>query len=151
MKSWYEVLEIRESATTEEIRSAYLKLVREYHPDRVPEDLTKLRADAEDKFKLIQQAWAALGDPAKRSQYDRIGRRPAEPWVSHVRRPDVANRSPQTNEAPAGKNIRNSLRSKQEFVKWSLLVLTRVSVTYLFHTNLGWMAKQTSLILARGE
>ena len=51
MKSCYEILEVSESASAEQIRSAYLKMAREYHPDRVPEHLTKLRADAEDKFK----------------------------------------------------------------------------------------------------
>jgi len=43
MKSWYEILEVPRSASTAEIRSAYLKMAREYHPDRVPEHLTKLR------------------------------------------------------------------------------------------------------------
>src|SRR6266481_6357304 len=70
MKSFYEVLEIPEWASTAEIRSAYLRLVREYHPDRVPEHLTKLRLDAEEKFKRVQEAWAVLGDPVKRRQYD---------------------------------------------------------------------------------
>jgi len=70
MKSWYEILEVPRSASTAEIRSAYLKMAREYHPDRVPEHLTKLRADAEDKFKQVQAAWAVLGDPAKRRRYD---------------------------------------------------------------------------------
>ena len=66
MKSCYEILEVSESASAEQIRSAYLKMAREYHPDRVPEHLTKLRADAEDKFKQVQGAWAVLGDAAKR-------------------------------------------------------------------------------------
>ncbi len=70
MKSFYEVLEIPEWASAAEIRSAYLRLVREYHPDRVPEHLTKLRADAEEKFKRVQEAWTVLGDPVKRRQYD---------------------------------------------------------------------------------
>ena len=43
MKSWYEILEVHELANAEQIRSAYLKMAREYHPDRVPEHLTKLR------------------------------------------------------------------------------------------------------------
>ena len=66
MKSCYEILEVSESASAEQIRSAYLKMACEYHPDRVPEHLTKLRADAEDKFKQVQGAWAVLGDAAKR-------------------------------------------------------------------------------------
>jgi curved DNA-binding protein CbpA len=70
MKSFYEILEVPEWASAAEIRSAYLKLAREYHPDRVPEHLTKLRADAEGKFKQVQEAWAVLGDPKKRRRYD---------------------------------------------------------------------------------
>jgi DnaJ domain len=80
MKSFYEVLEIPEWASTAEIRSAYLRLAREYHPDRVPEHLTKLRLDAEEKFKKVQEAWAVLGDPFKRRQYDlRVG---GESWLN---------------------------------------------------------------------
>src|SRR6266851_1150420 len=70
MKSFYEILEIPQWASAAEIRSAYLKLAREYHPDRVPEHLTKLRTDAEERFKQVHEAWAILGDPFKRRQYD---------------------------------------------------------------------------------
>jgi hypothetical protein len=48
-------------------------MVKEYHPDRLvglPEHLTKLRKDAEEKWREIQDAWDVLGDPAKRAQYD---------------------------------------------------------------------------------
>ena len=54
-------------------------MAREYHPDRVPEHLTKLRGDAEDKFKQVQAAWAVLSDPAKRRQYDNLGHTPDIP------------------------------------------------------------------------
>src|SRR5438552_2392034 len=74
MKSFYEILEVSPSASPAEIRTAYLNLAREYHPDRVPEHLTKLRADAEEKLKLVNHAWAVLGDPAKRRQYDVVFR-----------------------------------------------------------------------------
>lgn len=71
MKSFYDILEVSPSASAAEIRASYLKLAREYHPDRVPEYLTKLRADAEEKVKEINEAWAVLGDPATRKKYDR--------------------------------------------------------------------------------
>ena len=70
MRSFYDILEIAERATLAEIRSAYLRLAREYHPDRIPEHLTKLRADAEEKFKEIQEAWTVLGEPERRRLYD---------------------------------------------------------------------------------
>ena len=114
MMSWYEILEVPKSASTEEIRSAYLRMAREYHPDRVPEHLTKLRVDAEDKFKQIQQAWSVLGDPAKRRRYDFAG--PVQ---------DMPNRapSPPTKPASHSEGIRDLLRRRPEAVKWTLLVL----------------------------
>jgi len=79
MTSWYDILEVSETASAEQIRSAYLRMAREYHPDRVPEHLTKLRADAEGKFKQVQEAWTVLGDPAKRRRYDLAGRKQGVP------------------------------------------------------------------------
>ena len=70
MKSFYDILEVSPSAPLADIRAAYLKLAREYHPDRVPEYLTKLRADAEEKVKEINEAWAVLSDAAQRRTYD---------------------------------------------------------------------------------
>jgi len=108
MKSCYEILEVSESASAEQIRSAYLKMACEYHPDRVPEHLTKLRADAEDKFKQVQGAWAVLGDVAKRRLYDFAGRRQ-----------DVPNAAPpsQPAHAPvAREGILDLLRHRQGLV-----------------------------------
>lgn len=68
--TYYEVLEIAESASYEEMRTAYRRMAQEYHPDRVPEHLKKLRRDAEEKLKQINEAWAVLGNPVKRQQYD---------------------------------------------------------------------------------
>lgn len=121
MKSWYEILEVPRSASSEEIRSAYLRMAREYHPDRVPEHLTKLRADAEDKFKQVQAAWAVLGDPAKRRRYDfadRVHDIPSSPSPTQPIRPTAARQS-----------IREVLRRRQDLGKWALLVLV---VTLVF-------------------
>jgi hypothetical protein len=118
MKSWYEILEVAESASAEQIRSAYLRMAREYHPDRVPEHLTKLRADAEDKFKQVQEAWAVLGDPAKRRRYDLASAGVAVPNSPPPRQ------SPQpTHTTAASESIRDVLRRKHDVVKWTLLVL----------------------------
>ena len=117
MKSWYEILEVHESASPEQIRSAYLKMAREYHPDRIPEHLTKLRADAEDKFKQMQEAWAVLGDPAKRRRYDLAERRQAVP-TSPSPPPSRPTHAPATREG-----ILDLLRRRQGVAKWALLVL----------------------------
>ena len=67
---YYTTLGVDKKATPEEIKKAYRKLARQYHPDRNPGD-----KDAEARFKEISQAHDVLGDPEKRKQYD-SGARP---------------------------------------------------------------------------
>ncbi len=66
-KSLYETLEINENASADEIKKAYRKLARKYHPD-VNKD-----KDAEEKFKEINAAYEVLSDPQKKQQYDQVG------------------------------------------------------------------------------
>lgn len=61
----YKTLGVSKKATEEEIKKAYRKLARQYHPDRNPDD-----AAAEEKFKEISAAYDVLGDPEKRKEYD---------------------------------------------------------------------------------
>lgn len=67
-EDYYRVLGIGKNATPEEIKKAYRKLALRYHPDKNPNN-----REAEEKFKKINEAYAVLGDPDKRSQYDRFG------------------------------------------------------------------------------
>ncbi|HSZ12933.1 MAG TPA: molecular chaperone DnaJ [Solirubrobacteraceae bacterium] len=62
---YYKTLGVDKKATPEEIKKAYRKLARQYHPDRNPDD-----KQAEARFKEISQAHDVLGDPDKRKQYD---------------------------------------------------------------------------------
>src|ERR1700760_3591153 len=62
---YYKTLGVDKKATPEEIKKAYRKLARKYHPDTNPDD-----KNAEAKFKEISQAHDVLGDPEKRKQYD---------------------------------------------------------------------------------
>ncbi|WP_419764963.1 MAG: DnaJ C-terminal domain-containing protein [Arcobacter sp.] len=66
-KSLYETLEVSDGASTEEIKKAYRKLARKYHPD-VNKD-----KDAEEKFKEINAAYEVLSDKVKKQQYDQYG------------------------------------------------------------------------------
>src|SRR6478609_5321765 len=61
----YKTLGVSKKATDEEIKKAYRKLARQYHPDRNPGD-----AAAEEKFKEISAAYDVLSDPEKRKEYD---------------------------------------------------------------------------------
>jgi len=65
---YYELLEIRRDADENEIKKAYRKLALKYHPDRNQGD-----KEAEEKFKLVNEAYQVLSDPKKRSVYDRYG------------------------------------------------------------------------------
>lgn len=68
MKDYYEILGVPRNATQEEIKKAYRKLVRQYHPD-----LNKNDPEAEKKFKEINEAYEVLSDPEKRAKYDKYG------------------------------------------------------------------------------
>lgn len=66
-KDYYEVLGVSKNADEKEIKSAFRKLAKKYHPDVSKEP------DAAEKFKEAQEAYAVLSDPDKRSQYDKYG------------------------------------------------------------------------------
>src|SRR5687768_7004174 len=67
-RDYYDVLGVSRSAAEKEIRQAYRKLARQYHPDLNPND-----KQAESKFKEIGQAYEVLSDADKRKLYDRWG------------------------------------------------------------------------------
>jgi molecular chaperone DnaJ len=65
---YYETLSVQRGATEDEIRKAYRKLARKYHPDLNPGDKS-----AEDRFKNVQEAYDILSDSKKRQMYDQVG------------------------------------------------------------------------------
>lgn len=67
-RDYYEILGLPRGASNEDIKAAFRKLARQYHPD------VNKEADAEEKFKEINEAYGVLSDPDKRARYDRYGR-----------------------------------------------------------------------------
>ena len=68
-KDYYQILGVSRGSSAAEVKKAYRKLARKYHPDLNPGDKT-----AESRFKEIQEAYAVVSDPKKRAQYDQFGR-----------------------------------------------------------------------------
>ena len=73
-RDYYEVLGLQKGATDAEIKSAYRKLAKKYHPDLNPDD-----PEAEAKFKEVNEANDVLSDPDKRAKYDRFGHAGVDP------------------------------------------------------------------------
>ena len=89
-KDYYETLGVKRDASPEDIKRAYRKLARKYHPDVSKE------TDAENKFKEVQEAYETLKDTEKRAAYDQLGRyrpgedfRPPPGWERQFRTGDV--------------------------------------------------------------
>jgi curved DNA-binding protein len=68
-KDYYEILGVSRDADQKEIKRAFRRLARKYHPDVNPDD-----EQAEDRFKEINEAYEVLSDPEKRAKYDQLGR-----------------------------------------------------------------------------
>lgn len=67
-KDYYKILNVDKKASTEEIKKAYRKLAKQYHPDKNPDDKA-----AEDKFKDVSEAHEVLSNSEKRQKYDQLG------------------------------------------------------------------------------
>ena len=67
-RDYYEVLGVVKSASEDEIKRAYKKMARKYHPDLNPDN-----KEAEEKFKEVNEAYEVLSDADKKARYDQYG------------------------------------------------------------------------------
>ena len=68
-RDYYEVLGVNKNATEDELKKAYRKLAKKYHPDANLDN----KEEAEKKFKEVNEAYETLSDPQKRKMYDQFG------------------------------------------------------------------------------
>lgn len=69
MVDYYKILQLQSNATDDDIKKAYRKLARKWHPDKNPNG----QKEAERRFKEVSEAYQVLSDPAKRRAYDQVG------------------------------------------------------------------------------
>ena len=106
-RDYYEVLGVKKTATQDEIKKAYRKLARKYHPDANPDD-----PKAEEKFKEVSSAYEVLSDAEKRKMYD------AGPSVLRARGAQPRRRVPWLPGRPAhgrrlGRPVRQPVRRRR--------------------------------------
>src|SRR5215467_5447163 len=100
-KDYYEILGVPRTASDVDIKKAFRKLAREYHPD-----VAKNKKQAEEKFKDINEAYEVLGDATKRKKYDELGPdwtsgsefRPPPGWESFTGGRPFTSRGPRGEE-----------------------------------------------------
>ena len=98
-RDYYKILGVERNASEKEIKRAYRRLAREFHPDVNPDD-----KEAEEKFKEINEAHEVLSDPEKRAKYDQLGAN-YQQWQRMGRDPGNFDWSQWTSGAPGGVRV----------------------------------------------
>ena len=93
-KDYYKVLGVPKNAPEKDVKSAYRRLAKKWHPDANPTN----KREAEEKFKELQEAYEVLGDADKRKKYDALG----SDWASAARQAEAQRRYRNAQGAGAG-------------------------------------------------
>jgi len=127
-QDYYEVLNISQDASPEQIKKAYRKLAHKYHPDRNQEE------GADASFKEVSEAYEILSDPQKKEQYDTFGHNAPSggDWGAHVNPFDMFNSFFQSGHAQhKGRDLRVELSISLEDV----LTGTKKQIKYMRHSK----------------
>lgn len=84
----YDVLGVRPDASGDEIRRAYLRLARRYHPDYFTDASPAEQAAAEASMRSVNEAWAVVSDDTRRREHDRVGSAGFQPFAPDEEDPD---------------------------------------------------------------
>ncbi|MCC5792335.1 MAG: DnaJ domain-containing protein [Legionellaceae bacterium] len=103
-KDYYHIMGLEQNATQEDVKRAYRKLARKYHPDVSKE------AQAEERFKELGEAYEVLKDPEKRAQYDQFGAY----WKQQQAQKDSAQRDASTAQSHAFDEFMQSIFGQRE-------------------------------------
>jgi len=134
-KDYYKILGVSRDATEEEIKRAYRKLARQYHPDVNPGDKA-----AEEKFKEINEAYEVLSDPEKRRKYDQFGAH----WEQYQRmggRPEDFDWS-QWVSGPGGQRVYTRTVTPEEFEEFFEQTFGRSGFSDFFEMLFGGMGRR---------
>jgi curved DNA-binding protein CbpA len=131
-KDYYDVLGVARNASDAEIKKAFRKLARKYHPD-----VAKDKTTAEDKFKEINEANEVLSDPEKRRKYDELGANWNHPGTA-------AGASRREDSAEVPKTVPNSIsmaRASAISSSSSSAVAVAPPVVSAEHVKMAWEAR----------
>ncbi|MGB9638672.1 MAG: DnaJ domain-containing protein [bacterium] len=136
MRDYYEILGVSKNATEKELKEAYRKLVRKYHPDLNPNN----REEAEKIFREINEAYEVLSDPEKRKLYDKYGHN----WKNFSQFKDYENIYQQYQQGGQNYYKRSKAAQDLEEILYEIFGKSRSSSPFEFFFDISDVFNKTS-------